>query len=108
MVSTLDEISVSRIAVANADDIICFGHSFEETFERLEEVFQCLKSANWKVKPKKCSFFQTEVSFLGFRLSAAGIQPAMNKIECIQGVSVPKNLIELRSFLGYLGFYCRF
>ena len=90
------------------DDIICFGSTFEETLQRLEEVLKRLMSSNLKLKATKCTLFQRSVSFLGYRATSDGIMPAIDKVKYIQSIPVPKNLTELRHFLGYLGYYRRF
>lgn len=97
-----------RTLLIYLDDIICFGRTFDETLERLEEIFQRLKCANLKLKPKKCILFQKEVSFLGYRVTADGMSPEVNKIECIKSIPEPRNLTDVRSFLGFLGYYRRF
>ena len=56
------------------DDVIVFGSTFEELLHRTEVVFQRIRDAKLKLKPSKCSFFRREVSFLGFLVSAAGIE----------------------------------
>jgi len=55
------------------DDIIIFGRTFEEQLSRLEEVFRRIQSANLKLKPTKCSFFQRQVAFLSQVISEDGI-----------------------------------
>jgi len=55
------------------DDIIIFGRTFEQQLNRLEEVFRRIQSANLKLKPTKCSFFQRQVDFLGHAISEDGI-----------------------------------
>ena len=97
-----------RTLLIYLDDIICFGRTFKETLERLEEVLRRLQGANLKLKPKKCTLFQKEVSFLGYRVSADGISPQADKIECIKSIPEPRNLTDVRSFLGFLGYYRRF
>ena len=87
--------------------MISFGSTFEETLERLEEVVRCLINANFKLKASWTFLFTKEVSFLGYRLTSDGIMPAMDKVRFVQSISVPKNLTELRHFLGYLGYYRR-
>ena len=97
-----------RTLLVYMDDLICFGRLFEETLERLEEVFQRLVNANLKLKPKNYCLFQNDVSFLGYRITAEGIMPEISKVEYIQVIPVPRNLTELRHFLEYLGYYRRF
>ena len=97
-----------RTLLIYLDDIICFGRTFKETLERLEEVLRRLQGANLKLKPKKCTLFQKEASFLGYRVSADGISPQADKIECIKSIPEPRNLTDVRSLLGFLGYYRRF
>jgi len=61
------------------DDVIVFGSTFEELLHRTEVVFQRIQSAKLKLKPSKCSFFRREVSFLGFIVSADGIETQPRK-----------------------------
>ena len=61
------------------DDIILFGSTVEETLSRLSEFFEILKTNNLKLKPKKCSYFQKDATFLGHKVSETGISPAVIK-----------------------------
>lgn len=90
------------------DDVIIFGRTFEQALENLELVFGRLRQANLKLKPKKCSFFQHQVLFLGHLISDQGIACDPSKIETVQNWPVPKNVNEIRSFLGLAGYYRRF
>ena len=68
------------------DDVIVFGKNFDEHLERVWEVLQHCWEAGLKLKPSKCHFFQREVKFLGFHVSANSIKPLdenVNKVvEC--------------------------
>ncbi len=90
------------------DDIISFGKSFQEEIQRLTNVFDRLRAANLKLKPKKCHLFQQEVEFLGFVVSREGIATLDEKIEAVREWPVPENLKELRSFLGLCSYYRKF
>jgi hypothetical protein len=46
------------------DDIIIFSTIFKEHIERLETVFSRLAEHNLKLKPSKCEFFKTSVTYL--------------------------------------------
>lgn len=90
------------------DDVIIFGHTFEVALSNLREVFQCIREANLKLKQKKCDLFQTEVSYLGHVVSAAGITCDPKKVKAVRDWPVPENVSEVRSFLGLAGYYRRF
>ena len=56
------------------DDVIIFGHTFEEHLFHLKEVFERFREAGLKLKPSKCSFCQSQVNFLGHVVSTEGIR----------------------------------
>jgi len=82
------------------DDVIVFSKTFDQHVEQLYTVFQRLRSAGLKFKPGKCRLFQRKVSFLGHVLSGNGIEPDEEKVSAIISWPVPKNLSEVRSFVG--------
>ena len=90
------------------DDIIVFSRTFEEHLASLEKVFSCLKQANLKLKPSKCSFLHREVKYLGHLVSLEGIKPDPDKITALQDWPRPRTVQEVRQFLGFAGFYRRF
>ena len=49
-----------------------------------------------------------EVSFLGHIISKEGIRVDPKKIEVVVEWKPPRNVIEVRSFLGLAGYYKRF
>ncbi|KAF5274678.1 hypothetical protein FQR65_LT16909 [Abscondita terminalis] len=85
------------------DDILVFGHSLSQCYENVKNVFKRLKEYNVKVNNNKCKFFHTSVEFLGHLIDSEGIHPTEEKIIAIKSVSSPKNLTELKSYLGQSG-----
>jgi len=90
------------------DDIIIFGKIFGQQLERLGEVFDRIAQANLKLKPSKCSLFRRQVEFLGHVISEKGIAMQEEKMEAIKTWPSPKNLTEMRAFMGTCGYYRRF
>lgn len=90
------------------DDIIVFSHDLPTHFERLERLFQRLKDANLKLKPTKCRLLQRRVSFLGYTVSAAGIETDPQKISAITNWPTPQNLRQCRAFVGLCQYYRKF
>lgn len=96
------------ICLAYLDDIVVFGHTFEEHLQRLRIVLSRLRDPNLKLNPKKCQFFQQSVSFLGHVISRHGVSTDPTKIESIEKWPTPINVQELQSFLGLASYYRRF
>jgi hypothetical protein len=57
------------------------------------------------LKPEKCLFDQDRLEFLGLILSADGVQPDTVKVDGIAEWPIPSNLKEVRSYLGFVGYY---
>ena len=89
------------------DDIIVFADSFESHLARLGEVLDRIASHGLKVSPKKCCFFQNQVSFLGHIVSKEGIAADPSKIESIKSWPSPRTTTEVRSFIGSCSYYRR-
>ena len=90
------------------DDIIVFSRTVQEHFLDLAGVFQRLKEAGLKVKPKKCHLFRTKVKYLGYVVSSGGVQTDPEKVKCVLDWPVPSTQKELRQFLGLASYYRRF
>ena len=90
------------------DDIIIYARTFDEHLRRLEAVFSRLRWARLKLKPSKCSLLQRKVSFLGHNVSEAGVEMQSEKIKAVLDWPTPKNLHDVRSYLGLCGYYRRF
>lgn len=67
-----------------------------------------LKKYRVQVNLKKCKFFVKTVEYLGHKIDKEGIHPTNEKSVAIQEAPEPKNLTQLRSFLGMLNFYSKF
>ena len=97
-----------EICLVYLDDIIIFSRSFEEHLMRLRTVLSRLRDANLKLSPKKCKLFRREVHFLGHVVSSRGVETDPAKIEAVVAWPRPRNLKEVRSFLGLCSYYRRF
>ncbi|MCG8094292.1 MAG: DDE-type integrase/transposase/recombinase [Candidatus Thiodiazotropha endolucinida] len=90
------------------DDIIIFSKTFDEHITRLQNVFKQLEQHGLKLKASKCEFFKTQVQYLGHIVSDKGVQTDPDKIAALKEWPAPSNIQELRSFLGFAGYYRRF
>ena len=60
-------------ALVYLDDVVVFSDTEEEHLKRLRAVLERFQEHGLKLKPSKCNFFQTEISYLGHQVSAAGM-----------------------------------
>lgn len=90
------------------DDLIVFSERLEEHESWLLQVLKQLKEYGLKLSPAKCKFFQTSVRYLGHIVSENGVETDPVKTEAHKTWPKPRNLKELRSFLGFSGYYRRF
>ena len=95
-------------ALAYLDDVLVFSETREQHLEHLQKVFDSLRQHNLKLKPSKCTFFQKETKYLGFRIGQEGIQPDPDKVTAIQTVAAPKTVRQVRGFIGMCSYYRRF
>ena len=97
-----------QICLVYLDDVIVYSRDFTEHVERLEIILKRISEAGLKLKPKKCHFFCERVIYLGHKVSAEGIATDPEKVRAVQDWGVPKNLTDVRSFLGLCSYYRRF
>jgi len=65
------------------DDILAYSKNEEEYVEHLVAVLMLLREHKLYAKLNKCSFFQTEVHYLGHVVSKEGIAVDLEKIRAI-------------------------
>jgi transposase InsO family protein len=90
------------------DDIVVFSRTFEEHVERLEAIFKRLESTGLKLKPSKCHLFQKRIKYLGHIVSAEGVETDPEKVAALRKWPIPQSVKDVRSFLGFAGYYRRY
>ena len=90
------------------DDVIIYSQTFEEHVKRIKLVLGCIAQAGLKLKPKKCHLFKKEVTFLGHKLLSRGVLPNPDNVQKLLDWPVPRNVTEVRGFLGLGNYYRRF
>ncbi|XP_075910632.1 uncharacterized protein LOC142906516 [Petromyzon marinus] len=92
------------------DDVIVFGRTFDEHLQCLEAVFVKVRAAGLKFKPQKCHLLQPSVKYLGHIVSASGVTITTDpeKTACVRTWPTLTSVAEVRSFVGFASYYCRF
>ena len=84
--------------------IIVYGKTFGIHLLNLEEVFNVIPKQTYSSTQKSVYFLQSKVSFLGHSVSESGIS---EKIRAVQNWPVPRNVTEVRSFIGLCSYMRR-
>jgi transposase InsO family protein len=90
------------------DDLLIFSRTFEDHLQHLDRVLQRLGDTGLKLNLQKCQLLCEEVSYLGHTISAKGVSCQKDKTEVVANWPTPSTTKELRSFLGFAGYYRRF
>lgn len=108
---TLDRVIGAEMephAFAYLDDIVVLGKTLEDHMQNLKEVFRRLRAANLKINENKCSFFKSEIRYLGHLVTRDGIHTDPEKVAAIRNMQPPTNVREVRRCLGMASWYRRF
>ncbi|XP_043710365.1 uncharacterized mitochondrial protein AtMg00860-like [Telopea speciosissima] len=80
----------------------------EEHADHLRFELQRLREKQLYAKFSKCGFWLQQVAFLGHLVSTKGIEVDPGKVQSVVDWETPKNVADIRSFLGLAGYYRRF
>ena len=90
------------------DDVLVFSRTLTEHLQHLKLVIEHLQEAGLKLKPAKCHFVRKEVEYLGHLITPEGLKPNPKLVTAVKEFPIPRNVRELRQFLGLSSYYRRF
>ncbi|XP_063370633.1 uncharacterized protein K02A2.6-like [Cydia amplana] len=90
------------------DDVIITGSDTETHIDNLVKVFERLQAYGLRVKKEKCAFFAKSINYLGHVISEDGIHTCPEKVKAIEAAPAPRNVSELRAFIGMVMYYAKF
>jgi hypothetical protein len=90
------------------DDILIYSRTWEDHLRHLDEVLGILEEQQLYAKESKCEFGMTEMLYLGHVIGENGVQVHQEKIRAIIEWPTPRNLTELKIFLGLCTYYRKF
>jgi hypothetical protein len=90
------------------DDILIYSKIEQEHMKHLHIVVNLLQDNSLFAKRSKCVFGKNKVEYLGHIISSEGVSIDPTKIFAVQAWPIPKNITELRGFLGLPRYYRRF
>ncbi|XP_077222173.1 uncharacterized protein LOC143856016 [Tasmannia lanceolata] len=90
------------------DDFSIHGSTYDECLHHLKLVLERSREKNLVLNWEKCHFMVKEGIVLGHVVSKEGLKVDKAKVDLISHLPSPKNVKDIRSFLGHAGFYRRF
>ena len=91
------------------DDILIYTkYPGQPHVDKVRCVLEQLRKHGFFANLKKCCFYQDEVCFLEFVVSAQGISKAEEKIEAVKAWPEPKSIKDIQVFLSFANFYQHF
>jgi len=102
-----DLINKGKVA-AFVDDMLVETETKEGHDEIVEEVLRRLKENNLYVKPKKCIWKVRKIGFLEMVIEPNRIEIEKEKVNGILSWPEPKNVRNVRKFLGFVNYYKKF
>ena len=91
--------------MAYLNNIIIYLNSEQEHKEYIKWVLKKLYKKDMPIIIKKCEFHTRKTNFIGFIIKLKQISINLKKIKAIVNWQDLKNIIGLRSFLGFYNYY---
>ena len=92
----------------NIDDVLVHAPTIELHDYRLQKVLERLSEAGVTLNIDKCTFRVPKIKFLGNVVSANGIEVDPDKVAAVVNLPAPKNVHEVRVFLGMVNHLSKF
>ena len=94
--------------VKSTDDFLVHAKTIETLRERTRKLFERFAEYGVTINLKKCLFEQTEMEFLGNKITSDGILPLESKMESVRDFPQPENIKQLRRFMGMANHMAKF
>ena len=106
--SVMDRVLQGLDCGCYLDDIIVTGKNDQEHLHNLEKVLSRLSKYGFKLQRSKCEYMMPSIQYLGNVVDKNGIRKDPCATEAIRDAPAPKNMGEMRSFLGLANQYRKF
>jgi hypothetical protein len=99
---------IGIFVVVYFDDILIYSKNLDDHVVHVKSVLDVLRKEKLFANLKKCTFYTDKLVFLGFVVSAQGIQVDEEKVRAIRDWLSPTSVGNVHSFHGLASFYRRF
>jgi len=100
-------INKGKVA-AFVDDVLVGTETEKEHDKIMEEILRRLEENNLYIKLEKCIWKVRKIGFLGVVIGPNGIEIEKEKVDRVLSWLEPKNVKDVRKFLGLTNYYRRF
>ncbi|KAL0198415.1 hypothetical protein M9458_006955, partial [Cirrhinus mrigala] len=97
-----------KFVIIYIDDILIYSPDLRTHHHHVTRVLERLRQHRLFLKAEKCEFHTTEVRFLGYFISSAGVRMDQRKVDAVLSWPQPDTIKQLQRFLGFANFYRRF
>ena len=100
-------INEGKVAVF-IDNVLVRTETEKGYDEIVEEILRRLEENDLYIKPEKCVWKVRKIGFLGVVIGPNGIKMEKEKVDGVLSWPEPKNVKDVRKFLGLANYYRRF
>ena len=90
------------------DDMSVFSMTWEEHLRHLDKFLETIKNSGMTLSPKKCSFAQSKVTFVGHVIGSGQIIPDPVKIATVSNLQPPTTKKDVRRLIGFFSYFRNF
>ena len=102
-----DLVAAGKVAVY-LNDILVYSPTPEEHRAITHDILQRLLDHDLYLRSEKCEFVRLQIKYLKLIIQAREVTMDLVKVQAITNWPPPQNIRDLRGFLGFVNFYCRF
>ena len=105
MKDLLDEF-LGKLILVFLDDVLIYFANPQDHADHLRKVLGKLREHQLFENANKCEMLKAFVEFLGQHICTGAMTPIEAKLKPVQEWTTPQDVKGLRSFLGFVNYYC--